>query len=53
METFLKIFVGFWVIWMIWYITGGPLRDDKTRPYVMVDGSGNFQRIGPGDVKTK
>lgn len=34
MSLFLKIFIGFWVIWIIWYITGGPLRDDKTKPYV-------------------
>jgi hypothetical protein len=31
---FLKIFVGFWAIWIAWYLTGGPLRDDKTHPYI-------------------
>ncbi len=34
MGLFLKIFIGFWIIWIIWYVTGGPLRDDKTKPYV-------------------
>jgi len=34
MELFLKIFAGFWVIWFIWYITGGPLRTTVKYPLV-------------------
>lgn len=34
MEMFLKIFAGFWIVWILWYITGGPLRDDKTTPFM-------------------
>lgn len=34
MEFFLKVFFGFWLIWIIWYVTGGPLRDDRSRPYI-------------------
>jgi len=35
MGTFLlKGFAIFWAIWIAWYLTGGPLRDDKTNPFV-------------------
>lgn len=37
MSLFLKIFVGFWVVWILWYVTGGPLRDDKSRPFVRLN----------------
>jgi hypothetical protein len=30
MGFLVKAFAIFWAIWIIWYITGGPLRDDKT-----------------------
>jgi hypothetical protein len=46
MKTFMTLFVGFWVVWIIWYVTGGPLRDDKTKPYVMVTPTGQFERTG-------
>ncbi len=52
MELFLKIFVGFWAIWLLWYVTGGPLRDDKTKPYIRAVG-GQLEKIGPADVKAK
>ena len=51
MATFLKIFVGFWIIWIIWYITGGPLRDDKTKPYVQLNGSGQLETVGTSSVR--
>lgn len=50
METFLKIFFGFWIIWILWYVTGGPLRDDKTKPFVRLNESGQLESAG-GDVK--
>jgi hypothetical protein len=43
MATFLKIFLGFWAIWIIWYVTGGPLRDDKTKPFVRINESGSLE----------
>lgn len=46
MGVLLKIFFGFWVIWILWYITGGPLRDDKTKPYVKLNESGQIETVG-------
>lgn len=46
MGTLLKIFVGFWVVWILWYITGGPLRDDKTKPYVGPNATGQLETFG-------
>lgn len=46
MGTLLKIFAGFWVIWIIWYITGGPLRDDKTKPFVRFNDAGQVETVG-------
>ncbi|MEI6352821.1 MAG: hypothetical protein WCO35_02710 [Candidatus Nomurabacteria bacterium] len=37
MKTFLKIFAGFWVIWLVWYFTGGPQRTENIKPYVKYD----------------
>jgi hypothetical protein len=34
MSTFWKIFIGFWVIWLIWYWTGGPQRTTGVKPYL-------------------
>jgi hypothetical protein len=51
MGTIAKIFIGFWVIWIIWYITGGPLRDDRTKPYVKVNDSGALQSVGTSSLK--
>jgi len=51
METFLKIFIGFWVIWIIWYVTGGPLRDDKTKPFVRYNESGQLESVGTTTFK--
>ena len=31
---FLKFFAIFWAIWITWYITGGPLRDNQTHLFV-------------------
>jgi hypothetical protein len=46
MATLLKIFAGFWVLWILWYITGGPLRDDKTKPFVRLNESGQIEAVG-------
>jgi hypothetical protein len=51
MGTLLKIFVGFWVIWIIWYITGGPLRDDKTKPFIRVNESGQLENVGTSSIR--
>lgn len=46
MATFLKFFFGFWVIWILWYITGGPIRDDKTKPYIGFTKDGKLENFG-------
>jgi hypothetical protein len=47
MGTLFKLFVGFWVVWLLWYVTGGPLRDDKTKPYIGPNGStGQLETFG-------
>ncbi len=51
MSISLKIFFGFWVIWILWYITGGPLRDDKTRPFVGLNNEGQIQSFGTSTLK--
>jgi hypothetical protein len=51
MVTFLKIFAGFWLIWILWYITGGPLRDDKSTPYVKFNNSGQLENVGKDGLK--
>lgn len=51
MATLLKIFIGFWVIWIIWYITGGPLRDDKSKPFVRMNESGQIESAGTSTKK--
>lgn len=51
MRTLLAIFVGFWVIWILWYITGGPLRDDRTKPYVRLNDTGQIVPAGTTTVR--
>ena len=46
MSLFLKIFAGFWVLFILWYITGGPLRDDTTKPYVKFNEAGGLETAG-------
>ncbi|MFA6608633.1 MAG: hypothetical protein WCT07_01875 [Candidatus Paceibacterota bacterium] len=51
MATFLKIFLGFWALWIIWYLTGGPLRDDKSKPYIGFSESGQLVPMEKDRVK--
>lgn len=46
-----KVFVGFWLIWILWYLTGGPLRDDKNRPYIGPNDEGELQTFGTTTIK--
>lgn len=46
MAIFLKIFLGFSIIWMIWYMTGGPLRDDRNKPFIGVTQDGGLETFG-------
>jgi hypothetical protein len=46
MGLFFKIFAGFWAIWILWYLTGGPLRDDKAKPFIGPTGSGELIKYG-------
>ncbi len=46
MATLLKIFFGFWLIWILWYVTGGPLRDEKSKPYIGFNQSGQLETFG-------
>jgi hypothetical protein len=41
-----KLFIGFWVVWIIWYLSGGPLRDDKTKPFIGPINNGELQKFG-------
>jgi hypothetical protein len=46
MKLFFQIFAGFWIFWIIWYLTGGPLRDDRSKPYIGLDKNGTLQTQG-------
>jgi hypothetical protein len=51
MGTLIKIFTIFWAVWIIWYLTGGPLRDDKTKPYIGFDKTGQLTPLGTSTQK--
>lgn len=51
MGILVKILAIFWAVWIIWYLTGGPLRDDKTKPYIGFDKSGMLVPMGTSTVK--
>ncbi|MBP6888822.1 MAG: hypothetical protein KBC21_03945 [Candidatus Pacebacteria bacterium] len=51
MWVIFKIFIGFWMIWILWYITGGPLRDDKTKPFIKPNESGQLETFGTSTIK--
>lgn len=51
MGFLIKAFAIFWAVWFIWYITGGPLRDDRTKPYVGFTASGTIETMGTSSVK--
>lgn len=34
---FLKIIAGVAALWVIWYVTGGPLRSTGDKPFVSFD----------------
>lgn len=46
MGILLKIFIGFWMLWLLWYVTGGPLRDDKSKPYIRFTEEGALETFG-------
>jgi hypothetical protein len=49
----IKVFAGFWIIWILWYLTGGPLRDDKTKPYTGIGQDGQIQSLSSTTTKQK
>lgn len=51
MWVIFKVFVGFWLLWILWYITGGPLRDDKTKPYIGPGKGGQLEMYGTSTIK--
>lgn len=51
MGVLIKIFIGFWALWFLWYVTGGPLRDDKTKPYVRFNEEGAIEQFGTSTIK--
>lgn len=53
MATFFKIFFGFWLLWILWYMTGGPYRDDKTKPFIGVTKNGGLQTFGTSSIPNK
>ncbi len=42
----IKILAIFWAVWILWYLTGGPLRDDKTKPYIGFTETGSLAPLG-------
>lgn len=46
MSVIFKIFLGLCLFWLFWYLTGGPLRDDKSRPFIGPDETGALQTFG-------
>jgi hypothetical protein len=42
MKIFGIIFVSFWVLWLMWYITGGPLRNTSKYPLVKPSENGGY-----------
>jgi hypothetical protein len=53
MSTLIKIFAIFWAIWILWYVTGGPLRDDATKKYVGVGQDGSLHTFGTTTKKLR
>ncbi len=47
-----KIFFGFWIIWIIWYLTGGPQRSTNVKPYVRYDYDANLIEKSNTDLET-
>ena len=40
MKYLLYAFVGLCAVWIMWYVSGGPLREDRDKPYIGVTGDG-------------
>lgn len=51
MGTLLKIFFGFWALWILWYLTGGPLRDNSSKPFIRLNSEGQIEPAGKDAVK--
>ncbi len=51
MGLFFKLFFGFWTIWILWYVTGGPLRDDASRPYIGLTEDGTLKSFGTSSLQ--
>jgi hypothetical protein len=47
----LKFFAIFWAIWIAWYLTGGPLRNDGTSAFVRFDENGKMVSVGTSTTK--
>lgn len=43
MDIIIKFILGFILVWFIWYLTGGPLRDTDN-PYVNAPGNVSVPR---------
>ncbi len=52
MSLFWKIFLGFCIIWLIWYFSGGPARTDNIKPYVRYDYDTNTINNSEIDLNT-
>ncbi len=33
----------FWVMWLIWYVSGGPLRSERLSPFIGPDSVGKLE----------
>jgi len=43
MKYFLYIILVFWGIWILWYLGGGPLKEDRLKPFVVPSSDNTFE----------
>jgi hypothetical protein len=36
---------AFWLIWLFWYLSGGPLRSEKSHPFITPADGGGFEYV--------
>ncbi len=45
MKQFLYVIFGLVAIWLFWYLSGGPLRSEKSHPFIIPAGGGGFEYV--------
>ncbi len=49
MKYLLITFGLFWLLFYFWYVTGGPLRNDTSKPFVRPKANGGLEYFGKGE----